>query len=84
VHVARMREERSVHGFGGKTRRKETTWNTEGSWEVGIKMDLMEIVCVCACACVRARALTWNGYMWLCKSSGMQAKKNLKRTVLEQ
>jgi hypothetical protein len=29
-HVARMGEEReSVQGFGGKARRKETTWKTE-------------------------------------------------------
>jgi hypothetical protein len=27
-HVARMGEE-SVQGFGGKTRRKETTWKTK-------------------------------------------------------
>jgi hypothetical protein len=28
-HVARMGEERSVQGFGGKARRKETTWKTK-------------------------------------------------------
>jgi hypothetical protein len=39
-HVARMgerkREEKSVHYFGGKTQRKETTWQTEvqmGGWD---------------------------------------------------
>jgi hypothetical protein len=28
-HVARMGEERDVSSFGGKTRRKETTWKTK-------------------------------------------------------
>jgi hypothetical protein len=28
-HVARMGEERSVQGFGGKARRKKTTWKTK-------------------------------------------------------
>jgi hypothetical protein len=30
-HVTRMGEERkvNVHGFGGKARRKETTWKTK-------------------------------------------------------
>jgi hypothetical protein len=28
-HVARMGEERKVQGFGGKARRKETTWKTK-------------------------------------------------------
>jgi hypothetical protein len=29
AHVLCMGEERSVQGFGGKARRKETTWKTE-------------------------------------------------------
>jgi hypothetical protein len=28
-HVARMGEERKVQGFGGKARRKKTTWKTK-------------------------------------------------------
>jgi hypothetical protein len=28
-HVARMGEKRNVQGFGGKARRKETTWKTK-------------------------------------------------------
>jgi hypothetical protein len=28
-HVARMGEEIKVQGFGGKTRRKDTTWKTK-------------------------------------------------------
>jgi hypothetical protein len=34
------RGEKSVQGFGGKARRKETTWRR---WEDGIRMELREI-----------------------------------------
>jgi hypothetical protein len=37
------RGEKSVQGFGGKSRRKETTWKTKRRWEDGIRMDLREI-----------------------------------------
>jgi hypothetical protein len=38
-HVASMGKERSVQGFGGKTRRKETTRRTEaliGGWDKNV------------------------------------------------
>jgi hypothetical protein len=41
-HVARMGE-KSVQGFSGKARRKETTGKTRRRWEDGIRMDLREI-----------------------------------------
>jgi hypothetical protein len=36
------RGEKIVQGFGGKARRKETTWKTRCKWEDGIRMDLRE------------------------------------------
>jgi hypothetical protein len=37
------RGEKSVQGFGGKARRKETALKTRRGWEDGIRMDLREI-----------------------------------------
>jgi hypothetical protein len=37
------RGEGNVQGFGGKGRRKETTWNTKASMGSGIRMDFREI-----------------------------------------
>jgi hypothetical protein len=37
------RGEKSVQGFGGKVRRKETTWKTKAWVGKGIRMDLREI-----------------------------------------
>jgi hypothetical protein len=37
------RGEKSVQGFGGKARRKETTGKTRHRCEDGIRMDLVEI-----------------------------------------
>jgi hypothetical protein len=35
--------EKRVQGFGGKARRKKTTWKTTRRWEDGLKMDPREI-----------------------------------------
>jgi hypothetical protein len=35
--------EENVQDFGGKARRKETTWRQRSLWEDGIGMDLREI-----------------------------------------
>jgi hypothetical protein len=43
--------EKSVQGFGGKTRRKETSLRPRHKWEDGIRMDLREIV--------------WGGVEWI-------------------
>jgi hypothetical protein len=43
-----------VQGFGGKARRKKTTWKPRHRWEDGIKMDLEEIGWVCVCV--------WSGF----------------------
>jgi hypothetical protein len=37
------RGEKSVQGFGGKARRKETMGRPRRRWEYGIRMDLREI-----------------------------------------
>jgi hypothetical protein len=52
--VAHARGEKRVQGFGGKARRKKTTWKTKGGWEDGIKMDLEEIGWG-----------MWSGFTWL-------------------
>jgi hypothetical protein len=39
----RGRGEKRVQGFGGKARRKKTTWKPRRRWEDGIKMVLREI-----------------------------------------
>jgi hypothetical protein len=45
VLFIRQGEEEYVHGFGGKTRRKETIMKTYTRWKYNIKMDLREIRC---------------------------------------
>jgi hypothetical protein len=47
------RAEKSLKGFGGKARRKETTWKTKGD---GIRMDLREIGWA---------GRVWIGFYWL-------------------
>jgi hypothetical protein len=53
------RGEKSVQGFGGKSRRKDTTWKTKAKWEDGIRMDLREI-----------GMGVWIGFDWLRTGTG--------------
>jgi len=46
-------QQRHIHGFGGETQGKETTRETQHSWEDNIKMDLQEVECG-----------VWTGSSW--------------------
>jgi hypothetical protein len=48
------RREKHVQGFGGKARRKKTTWRPRRRWEDGIKMNLGGLV-----------GGVWSGFDWL-------------------
>jgi hypothetical protein len=54
------RGEKSVQGFGGKARAKETTWKTKALWEYGVRMYLTE----------RLAWGVWIGFVWLRTGTG--------------